>query len=110
MLTVVLVVLAAAGAWAGPARERQLKPCPEGFRAVIVGGKQDCVCEDYHVYWPKTGLCYPEFTRGPCGPGQQLVANETGHAECRSDLPFHSCSSVLCARLHNLLKQSYQFI
>lgn len=90
MLTAVLIVLAAAGTWAGPARERQLKPCPDGFRAVVVGGKQDCVCADYHVYWPRTGLCYPEFTRGPCGPGQQLVANETGHAECRSDSHYLS--------------------
>lgn len=72
------------GSLAVPARERPLKPCPDGFQAVVVDGKQDCVCADYHVYWPHTGLCYPEFTRGPCGRGQQLAANDTGHAECRS--------------------------
>ncbi|XP_063591079.1 uncharacterized protein LOC134768282 isoform X1 [Penaeus indicus] len=71
------------GSLAVPARERPLKPCPDGFQAVVVDGKQDCVCADYHVYWPHTGLCYPEFTRGPCGRGQQLAANDTGHAECR---------------------------
>ncbi|XP_071515053.1 uncharacterized protein [Panulirus ornatus] len=83
MLSLVILVLAWTGLEAVPARERQLKPCPEGFEAVVVDGKQDCVCADYHVYWPTTGLCYPEFTRGPCGQGQQLAANETGHAECR---------------------------
>lgn len=106
MLTAVLVVLAAAGAWAGPARERQLKPCPDGFRAVVVGGKQDCVCADYHVYWPRTGLCYPEFTRGPCGPGQQLVANETGHAECRSGSPL-APPVQNCVKLCSILKHLY---
>ncbi|CAL4106594.1 unnamed protein product, partial [Meganyctiphanes norvegica] len=71
------------GALAGPARGRTLKPCPEGFQAIDVDGKQDCICADYHVYWKPHGLCYPEYTRGPCGPGQQLVGNATGHANCR---------------------------
>ncbi|XP_076067430.1 uncharacterized protein LOC143040347 [Oratosquilla oratoria] len=85
LLLVALVVLGASSpAVAGPARTgRQLKPCPDGFQAVLVDDKQDCVCADYHVYWPKTGLCYPEFSQGPCGPGQRLVGNDTGHAECR---------------------------
>ena len=64
-------------------RARNLKPCPEGFKAISVGGKQDCVCDDYHVYWPETGLCYQEFTQGPCGSNQHLAANQTGHAECK---------------------------
>ncbi|KAB7504303.1 hypothetical protein Anas_08939 [Armadillidium nasatum] len=64
-------------------KARSLKPCPEGFKAVSIGGKQDCVCDDYHVYWPDTGLCYLEYTQGPCGPNQQLVANRTGYAECK---------------------------
>ena len=84
-LAVAAVVFACAMSMvvAGPARARSLKPCPQGFQAVSINGKQDCICEQYHVYWPKTGLCYREFTRGPCSTGQQLVANSTGHAQCK---------------------------
>jgi len=81
LLTWCLLVSVASAA--SLARGRSLKPCPQGFQAISVGGKQDCVCAPYHVYWPATGTCHPQFTRGPCGHGQHIVANASGHAHCK---------------------------
>ncbi|KAF0308079.1 hypothetical protein FJT64_020668 [Amphibalanus amphitrite] len=62
--------------------ERQfLKKCPRGFDLMYdrQARKLTCECKRNHLYWKETGLCYREFTQGPCKQGNRIVLNATSN-------------------------------
>lgn len=63
------------------------KKCPRGFQLVFdrQSRKLSCDCKQNHLYWPENGICYEEFTQGPCSAGNRLVLNST------SRLPYCQC-------------------
>ena len=51
-------------------------PCPPGHEFVQPGtaqGSAKCQCKGQHAFWPETGACYREYSRGPCQAGSMIL-------------------------------------
>merc|ERR1719244_2008325 len=56
-----------------------------------------CVCEKYHLLWAEDGLCYQEFTQGPCKQGFRYVWDPTTQAAiCSCPVFWARHSDGLC--------------
>ncbi|XP_065343353.1 uncharacterized protein LOC135941661 [Cloeon dipterum] len=80
-------------------------PCPPGHEFVQRNSNNEwapaqCQCKKLHIFWPETGACYREYTRGPCQSGS-MVLPPTPPMTNRTQ-----CVSLPCARGHLYLPEA----